>query len=389
MSKMASFGTRAAIAVVAVLPLTAVIGAVPAYAVMPACGSTINVNTTLTGDMTCPGDGLNIGASGITLDLGGHTITGPGSEVRPSPTGIFAGVRVFSGRTGVTVKNGTVQNFFVGETTQVNANGNEITGLTLSGNGQGLSTQTTTSPPASSDNNYIHGNTIVASTNAPVSLGGSGSRFESNEVVNNRFGVAVGGSNTSVRSNRISGNGSTGINVNGSNNVVSGNGIDQNSGNAVNIGGPSTVDTLQGNRIEANQISLNGDPANTFGAINVFSSSGAVVSGNQIVGISRATGVFVAANSVNTTISNNVLSRFSDGINVANGATNTSIVANQAFQNLDDGIDVGSPSTTITANTANANADWGIVAVVGVVDGGGNHASGNGHVGQCLRVVCT
>jgi parallel beta-helix repeat protein len=383
-------GRRAILGVAVVLPFTALVGSAPAYAVVPPCDSPINVDTVLTADLTCPGDGLIITASGITLDLGGHTITGPGPDVRPSPTQIYAGVRVLSGRSNVTVKNGTIQRFTVGITTQQNANANELTGLRLFNNGQGVLTQISQgNVPPGSDNNYIHDNTVQASTGTAVGLNGTGNRFESNTVADNRFGVVVPGSNTSVRNNRLANNDSTGVNLNGNNNVVVGNSIDQNTGNAVNIGGPSTTAVLQGNRIESNQIALNGDPGSSFGAINVFSSNGAVVSGNQVVGISRAIGASVAPNSVGTTISGNLFNRFVDGIFVNNGATNTRIIGNQAHQNTDDGIDVRSTSTTITANTTNFNGDWGIVAPPGVTDGGGNHAFGNGHAGQCTGVVCT
>jgi hypothetical protein len=43
----------------------------------------------------------------------------------------------------------------------------------------------------------------------------------------------------------------------------------------------------------------------------------------------------------------------------------------------------------ITANTANDNLDYGIEAVAGVTDGGGNTASGNGNPAQCLNVACS
>src|SRR2546423_11409696 len=52
----------------------AVLPGTPAWA-SPSCGSTLTTNTTLTADLVCAGDGLIIGADGITLNLGGHTIT--------------------------------------------------------------------------------------------------------------------------------------------------------------------------------------------------------------------------------------------------------------------------------------------------------------------------
>jgi hypothetical protein len=51
------------------------------------------------------------------------------------------------------------------------------------------------------------------------------------------------------------------------------------------------------------------------------------------------------------------------------------------------GIRVNSASTVIERNTANDNFDYGIWAVPGVVDGGGNRASGNG-TADCVNVIC-
>ena len=52
----------------------------------------------------------------------------------------------------------------------------------------------------------------------------------------------------------------------------------------------------------------------------------------------------------------------------------------------DRAVDVA--DTTLTRNTANRNHDLGIEAVLGVIDGGGNHAAGNGNPAQCTNVIC-
>jgi hypothetical protein len=65
------------------------------------------------------------------------------------------------------------------------------------------------------------------------------------------------------------------------------------------------------------------------------------------------------------------------------------VKANVSSSNGDDGIDVDSPATTVTANLANDNADLGIEAVPGVTDGGGNRARGNGNPAQCVGVACS
>ena len=76
--------------------------AVQAHAL--ACGDTISTDTTLRQHLLdCPGDGLIIGASGITLNLNGKRITGMGDKGS-------AGVAVENVE-DVTIRNGTVQNF--------------------------------------------------------------------------------------------------------------------------------------------------------------------------------------------------------------------------------------------------------------------------------------
>ena len=54
----------------------------------------------------------------------------------------------------------------------------------------------------------------------------------------------------------------------------------------------------------------------------------------------------------------------------------------------DDGFDIESRSTKLTKNRARRNADLGIDAVKGVIDGGGNRAGGNGDRRQCVHVKC-
>jgi hypothetical protein len=64
------------------------------------------------------------------------------------------------------------------------------------------------------------------------------------------------------------------------------------------------------------------------------------------------------------------------------------VVGNLASRNGDDGIDVNVAAATLTRNLANRNYDLGIEAVPGVVDGGGNHAAGNGNPAQCTNIDC-
>ena len=71
------------------------------------CGQTITEDTILDTDLACPPDteyAIIIGASNITLDLGGHTISGYTPR-----TGVFV-----NGQDGITIRNGAVNGFNVG-----------------------------------------------------------------------------------------------------------------------------------------------------------------------------------------------------------------------------------------------------------------------------------
>jgi parallel beta-helix repeat protein len=73
----------------------------------PTCGSKVMHNVKLTGNMSCSGDALDVGKSGITIDLNGHTISGPG--IGSTHYGVY-----ISKHNNVTVENGTVASYYYG-----------------------------------------------------------------------------------------------------------------------------------------------------------------------------------------------------------------------------------------------------------------------------------
>jgi len=89
----------------------------------------------------------------------------------------------------------------------------------------------------------------------------------------------------------------------------------------------------------------------------------------------------VLDSSDDSTIAKNVF----DGILVNAGATATLIARNSADRSGHDGIETDAPGTTLSRNSANRNHDLGMEAVPGVIDGGGNHAFGNGNPAQCTE----
>jgi parallel beta-helix repeat protein len=77
------------------------------------------------------------------------------------------------------------------------------------------------------------------------------------------------------------------------------------------------------------------------------------------------------------------------------GSHGNRLTANTANANLDTGIVVAedksgaSSGNSLKNNTANKNKGHGIEATAASIDGGGNRASGNATPPQCLYVVCS
>lgn len=85
------------------------LAAAPAAAQPLGCGAVLTQDTTLTTDLLdCPENGLVIGAPGITVDLGGHTVAAP-DTLTGDPNGV--GIDNSAGYDGVTIRNGTVNYF--------------------------------------------------------------------------------------------------------------------------------------------------------------------------------------------------------------------------------------------------------------------------------------
>jgi parallel beta-helix repeat protein len=89
------------------------VNAIPAQAARAAvsCGQVITTSITLAADVgPCPADGMIVRADRITVDLAGHTVRGAATRL---PSGDAAGIRV-AGRSGVTIRGGTVSGFDAG-----------------------------------------------------------------------------------------------------------------------------------------------------------------------------------------------------------------------------------------------------------------------------------
>jgi parallel beta-helix repeat protein len=387
------------------------LGVGPAFATNPSCGTTITVSTTLRTDLiNCPGDGLVIGADNITLNLKGHTIDGDTIS-----EGDDAGVRV-EGHHGTTIRRGTVQEFDHA-VHLTSATHSAILGLVATHNGDtdigraillddGSDYNRIERNDAShngrsgialldSNHNVVLGNRTTLNGVAGMGVfGGSDNKVIANVIADNLdTGIAWGNGSTGgrVTGNWISGHSFAGLAMGASDsatvarNVISGNG-----GNVIVSG--------NGNVLRGNVIRDAGGCEGCGDGVSVEDGTGNLVTHNLVIGNaldgirldsfdpenSPATGTVIRGNVVRETGRDGI----SVGTETGNPVPNTRIESNRVSRSNDDGIDVARAGTLLADNAADHNGDLGISAVLGVIDGGGNHAFGNGNLAQCVNIAC-
>ena len=286
--------SKVGVAVAAVTALWWGVGPVGgAGAATVACGQTITQSTVLDADVgPCPnnrGHGIVIGADNITLDLNGHTVRGTSNLINDG-----AGVYLL-GRTGVTVKNGTIRDFDCGVAIE-GGSGNTVTGIRAQDNigavgasqcGEGVAI-------LSSQNNRVVSNQIVH--NGPFGGVGIYTRVDA-EHTRATSGVSRG-------------------------NVVDSNQITNN-----DLPRSAQINDSDGVRIE------------TLSVFNVVTNNS--ITGSGLDGISMFS--FAPDNTAmyNTIQNNGFLNPFrrrGDGIRVFGGADRTTLVGNRITGNAANGI---------------------------------------------------
>jgi parallel beta-helix repeat protein len=385
------------------------------------CGQVLTKSTLVTNDLAeCLGDGLVIGAPRIVVDLGGHTIDGVGLG-----TGIAN-----DGHADVTVRNGTVQQFDTGllllaetrgnlvenVTFQLNelagielftagsaAEGNEIRGNTVTGNGGGIVVGSGTVGTLVADNG-LTGN----GGGALVVRDSNGNRLERNLVTGGGdLGVEIERASGNVLlDNTVSGTSDGGIEVmaGSHDNLVQGNAVDA-SGDMGILVSESSRNRLIGNVTHgmsdsgislsaANDgVVLDNDLRFNPGGLQVDGSSRNLISGNE-ASETTGYGIELGGDSFdNDVVENRAVANAAAGIYVSDEALaepGNRVARNTANGNGGDGILLAKGGHVVTANVTRDNVGWGISAAPGSIDGGGNVASGNGASGgQCSGVACT
>jgi parallel beta-helix repeat protein len=388
---------KAALSRVLVLALVVagvtVLGTGSALASHVGCGDTITTDTTLDSDLlNCTNNGIVIGADNITLDLNGHRIDGDGELIEDCAEICDTGV-VSDGHRRVTIQGGSVREFAVGVFVG-SASSNRLLHLSASHNlFVGLlvveSTATQVEKNSASDN----GRTTNA--NGIVLFASRNNRIERNTVSRNGHqGIFIGESdhNRIVR-NLVADNPVAGIAMEADNqNEVSRNRVRRNGDNIIVIGDGNTI--TRNHVADAVGCPEDGGFGCGFG-ISLEGGSHNLVAGNNVVRARQADirlDAFEGATRGNVFRANVVRAAGVDGIAInvehVGPVINTLLERNLAIGAGDDGIDVDSAATTLTRNIAVHNGDLGIEAVPGVIDGGGNHAAGNGNPAQCTNIDC-
>jgi parallel beta-helix repeat protein len=417
-----------------------------------ACGATITQDTTLTADLTnCPGDGLVIGADGITLDLNGHTIDGTVAQASSCDGPPFGASGIhLGGHDRLTVADGTVQQFADGVagggegqgvadsdfhgllvrdnrfsgislgSNQLLNNHNKIEDNELYGNGCGAGIFLN-----SADGNHVDGNRAHDNGGGIGICCSPNNVVEDNVAANNReTGIAIyfgRHSHNVVRRNTATGNGD-GIFVGfqegasqddliadnhsyGNSNAavsledargvtVTGNSLDHSAFGALVFGDGNTIAR---NRV-SDMVSCPNPPDPCGVGIAVAAGAGNVIQGNSVARV-RSDGVAVVAFDPGSTTSDTVVrgnvvrgaqnDDYSVGALGQGTVTGTVLADDLALGAGRDGFDVHLPGTTLTRDAAFHNAGLGIRAVAGTIDGGGNVAHANGDPAQCIGVSCS
>jgi hypothetical protein len=327
------------------------------------------VSATLRADLTCPGPepALTL-AAGVNLNLGGHTLSGPGS-------GLGIAVPVVG---DVTVRNGTLTGWGVGiqtaGTDDAGASGTvTVQNVTFDGNSNG----------------------IDASGDLGSGRYGKSHVVTRSEFTHNSRGIlASWWTNVAVSRSHLADNG-TAVAVDSSNLAIADSVVERNTSGITLI--EASVSAQRTKFYDNGRALVVGFMSGATVADSLFKRSTVAVDGAGYGSSFAATGSTFADNTTAVSF-DQTLGALSGNTFRANGTgfvsytpseSGGTVLQDNVFRLNGDGIriDLGDGTTSLGGNTANANTGWGIYAP-GVVDLGGNTARGNGNSPQCVGVVC-
>lgn len=158
------------------------------------CSITIETNFKLENNLNCYSDGLIVSGNGITIDLNGKTITGPGKALDHIGIGVIG--------TSITIKGpGTITNFHNGVGI-LNSNNLVINSINLQNNEIGIFSSDSSNIEISNNDIYSNNMGIAAPSNNNLI-------FRNNFITNNEMsGITLAKTNqSSIEVNNIEGSG--------------------------------------------------------------------------------------------------------------------------------------------------------------------------------------
>ncbi len=340
---MAPLRVLPVIALLALSGVTAAAGQAPPVGLQ--CGDTITADTTLEADLTgCKSNGLVIGADNITLDLGGHTISGDGRLVRRCPRRQICDVGVANDdRSGVTIRNGSVRGFAIGVGV-IRVRDNRLVKLTSSENQWfgfliGNSSGTVLRDSTANENPRPDGDGLGVFFSHDLRI--VGNEFRRNGQIGIHLEKSTG---NLVKGNEFVDNGDFGVFIQADGNQVRGNRCVR--GGAGILVGPGSRNVIAGNRVTRSEE-----------GIAIEKGRGNVVVRN-VVARTRNSGIRLGIGdppigSTDTLVRGNLVTAAGkDGFLVAKNDRDALLRGNTARRSGDDGFDINSRSARLQHNHA-------------------------------------
>ena len=348
------------------------------------CGATVTTSVTLTQDiLNCPVDGLVVGASGITINLNGHKITGTSGAGPDNPDYCLCGVNDRGGYSRLTLRNGRIENFVFGSQF-TGAHDIVVRNLTAAVFWEDAVSFDHVVSGLVADSLFLRSWRGVETLNSRAVM-----IRDTSTVDIGHAGIALKDTADSVvRDTAHNGSGDYGIElVNSSHNLVTHNQVRHWATDGIVVVGFKLFSTLitTGNSIIENDVRNGSSTGIELVEVGGGTVRDNLVSGNTIIG-TLDTGILVDA--LTPADPNDPSGSCPCELLVGVGPSNNRIKDNTSNGNVLDGIHLYAPGNVIAGNVANRNGDWGIDAITGNIDGGGNRARGNGQAAQCRGVRC-
>jgi hypothetical protein len=336
------------------------------------CGDTVTANTVLTQDLTCAtAVGLTL-VPDVTLDLGGHTLAGPGSGtgVLVSPTGheVVKHGRITHWGTGV-----VRQPRDLNEPPPTVESRVDVSSVTFDHNSVGVDTTASEVEGPAETAYYIQSSRFLANTTGVAGITADAHVSSSSFAGNTRgldfsdFSIAVG--------DRLTLNG--------------------------NQTGYTCIEaqcTLTHSLLQSNPTAILTNFIGSFTLSgSVISGSTAAYSGGGFAYTHQVSGnlftnntTAVAIDAGQGSVTKNVFVKNGTGFTATDASADTPLtLAHNILVRNGDAINVDDATgISVQANLAAFNSGWGI-RVPNATDLGGNRAEHNGNSPQCVGVVCT